>query len=80
MFYFAPLTLFFGISSLALWRKWRFALVAHWLAISGIVAIPFIDYSALMLTTHWTEHCRLFGPLAWPSLRPKYCEVNSQDG
>ena len=57
VFYFAPLAVLFAFSSLALWRRWRFALVAHWLAIAGIVAIPFIDYAALMLTTRWTEHC-----------------------
>jgi hypothetical protein len=57
VFYFAPLTLLFGISSLALWRRWRFALVAHWVAVAGIVAIPIIDYAAVILTTRWTEHC-----------------------
>jgi hypothetical protein len=74
MYYFAPLTLLFAISSLALWRRWRFAPYAHWTAIAGIVAIPIIDYGALMLTTRWTEHCiagcsdpshgRVFAPIS----------------
>jgi hypothetical protein len=52
VFYFAPLTLLFAFASLALRRKWRIAVYAHWLAMIGIVAIPFFDYALLQLTTH----------------------------
>jgi hypothetical protein len=42
--YGAPLALLFGFASLALSRHWRIGMVAHWLAVAAVVALPFIDY------------------------------------
>jgi cell division protein FtsW (lipid II flippase) len=45
--YVAPLALLFGFASLALWRQWRIARYAHWLAIAALVALPFVDYVSI---------------------------------
>ena len=42
--YAGPLAFLFGFASLALWRRWWIAPYAHWLAVAGVVALPFADY------------------------------------